>query len=52
MAEQKVPEGNQIIYVNPAVMELIRNTTELYKKVKVKASIRRMLVSQLKNLRK
>ena len=33
LAEQKVPEGNQIIYVNPTVMELIRNTTELYKKL-------------------
>lgn len=33
MAEQKVPEGNQIIYVSPKVMELIRNTTELYKKL-------------------
>lgn len=33
MADQKVPEENQIIYVSPAVMELIRNTTELYKKL-------------------
>lgn len=33
MAEQKVPESDQIIYVNPAVMELIRNTTELAKRL-------------------
>ncbi len=33
MAEQKVPEEDQIIYVNPAVMEQIRNTTELAKRL-------------------
>lgn len=33
MAEQKVPEQDQIIYVNPAVMEQIRNTTELAKRL-------------------
>lgn len=33
MAEQKVPESDQIIYVSPAVMELIRNTTELAKRL-------------------
>ena len=33
MSEQKVPESDQIIYVNPAVMELIRNTTELAKRL-------------------
>lgn len=33
MAEQKVPESDQIIYVNPSVMELIRNTTELAKRL-------------------
>lgn len=33
MSEQKVPEGDQIIYVTPAVMEQIRNTSELYKKL-------------------
>ena len=33
MAEQKVPEDDQIIYVNPAVMEQIRNTTELAKRL-------------------
>ena len=31
MSEQKVPETDQIIYVSPEVMELIRNTDELYK---------------------
>ena len=31
--EQKVPEGNQIIFVSPATMTLIRNTTEIYKKL-------------------
>lgn len=31
MAEQKVPETNQILYVRPAVMTMIRNTTELHK---------------------
>lgn len=33
MADQKVPESNQIIYCSPAIMEQIRNTTELYKKL-------------------
>lgn len=33
MAEQKVPESDQIIYVNPEVMEQIRNTTELAKRL-------------------
>jgi hypothetical protein len=33
MAEQKVPEEDQVIYVNPTVMELIRNTTELAKRL-------------------
>ena len=33
MAEQKVPESDQIIYVNPGVMELIRNTAELAKRL-------------------
>lgn len=33
MAEQKVGESDQIIYVSPAVMELIRNTTELAKRL-------------------
>ena len=33
MAEQKVPESDQIIYVNPTVMEQIRNTTELAKRL-------------------
>ena len=33
MAEQKVPAEDQVIYVNPAVMELIRNTTELAKRL-------------------
>jgi hypothetical protein len=33
MAEQKVPESDQIIYVNPDVMEQIRNTTELAKRL-------------------
>ena len=33
MAEQKVPESDQIIYVNPAIMEQIRNTTELAKRL-------------------
>lgn len=33
MAEQKVPAEDQVIYVNPAVMELIMNTTELAKRL-------------------
>ena len=33
MAEQKVPEQDQVIYVNPEVMEQIRNTTELAKRL-------------------
>jgi hypothetical protein len=33
MAEQKVPETDQVIYVSPTVMELIRNTTELAKRL-------------------
>ena len=33
MAEQKVGESDQIIYVSPTVMELIRNTTELAKRL-------------------
>lgn len=33
MTEQKVPESDQVIYVNPEVMELIRNTTELAKRL-------------------
>lgn len=33
MTEQKVPESDQIIYVNPTVMEQIRNTTELAKRL-------------------
>lgn len=33
MTEQKVPESDQVIYVNPAVMEQIRNTTELAKRL-------------------
>lgn len=33
MTEQKVPETDQIIYVNPEVMEKIRNTTELAKRL-------------------
>ena len=33
MAEQKVPESDQIIYVNPEIMEQIRNTTELAKRL-------------------
>ena len=33
MAEQKVPESDQVIYVNPTVMEQIRNTTELAKRL-------------------
>lgn len=31
MAEMGVPEGEQVIFVNPSVMALIRNTTELTK---------------------
>lgn len=30
-ADRGVPEDNQVIYVNPHVMTLIRNTSELYK---------------------
>lgn len=33
MSEQKVPEADQVIYVNPSVMELIRNTEELAKRL-------------------
>lgn len=33
LAEHEVPEEEQVIFVNPAVMSLIRNTTELYKKL-------------------
>lgn len=33
MSEQKVPEQDQVIYVNPTVMEQIRNTTELAKRL-------------------
>lgn len=33
MAEQKVPAEDQVIYVNPTIMELIRNTTELAKRL-------------------
>lgn len=33
MADAKVPESDQIIYVNPTVMQQIRNTTELYKRL-------------------
>ena len=33
MAEQKVPAEDQVIYVNPAVMQQIRNTTELAKRL-------------------
>ena len=33
MSEQKVPEEDQVIYVSPTVMELIRNTTELAKRL-------------------
>lgn len=33
LAEQKVPTKDQIIFVSPAVMQLIRNTSELYKKL-------------------
>ena len=33
MAEQKVGEADQVIYVSPVVMELIRNTTELAKRL-------------------
>lgn len=33
MSEQKVGESDQIIYVSPTVMELIRNTTELAKRL-------------------
>ena len=33
MAEQKVPAEDQVIYVNPSVMELIRNTSELAKRL-------------------
>lgn len=32
-AEQKVPAEDQVIYVNPTVMQLIRNTTELAKRL-------------------
>lgn len=33
MEEQKVPQEDQVIYVNPSVMQLIRNTTELAKRL-------------------
>lgn len=33
MTEQGVPSSNQIIYVSPTVMELIRNTSELAKRL-------------------
>lgn len=33
MADNKVPEGEMVIYVSPQVMYLIRSTTELYKKL-------------------
>lgn len=33
MANNKVKEGDMVIYVSPDCMELIRNTTELYKKL-------------------
>lgn len=33
MKNHKVPSENQILFVSPTVMELIRNTSELYKKL-------------------
>lgn len=33
MANNKVKDGDMVLYVSPDVMELIRNTTELYKKL-------------------
>ena len=33
LSEHEVPEDDQVIFVNPAVMELIRNTTELAKRL-------------------
>ena len=33
LTEHEVPEEDQVIFVSPAVMTLIRNTTELYKKL-------------------
>jgi hypothetical protein len=33
LTEHEVPEEEQVIFVSPAVMTLIRNTTELYKKL-------------------
>lgn len=33
LTEHEVPEEDQVIFVNPAVMTQIRNTTELYKKL-------------------
>lgn len=33
LSEHEVPEEEQVIFVNPSVMNLIRNTTELYKKL-------------------
>lgn len=33
MADNKVPSQNQILYVSPTVMALIRNTEELYKRL-------------------
>lgn len=33
MAEQKVPAQDQVIYVNPEIMQKIRNTTELAKRL-------------------
>lgn len=38
LAENEVPEEDQVIFVNPAVMTLIRNTTELAKRLVVEAS--------------
>jgi hypothetical protein len=33
LTDHEVPEEDQVIFVSPAVMTLIRNTTELYKKL-------------------
>ena len=33
LTEHEVPSEDQVIFVNPAVMTLIRNTTELYRKL-------------------
>lgn len=33
LTEHEVPSDDQVIFVNPSVMTLIRNTTELYKKL-------------------